>query len=193
MQKPQGYDEVQIGGDYTPVELGGHHLIIKGVKEQDSKTGKPMIVVAFDFAKNDRQPGYFSDLFDKDIRPEKKWPNNGTNYIMEMDYQDPNKPSKSFKSFVTAFEHSNNVTAIWGEKFCDQFKGKKIGGVFGVVEEEYNGEIKKRHKLRWFCDDSKVDGAPIPEEKLLKTSSSSSTTSSDFVAVSDSPDEEIPF
>ena len=51
MQKPNGYDEVQVG-DFTPVELGGHHLIIKGVKEQESKTGKPMIVVAFDFAKH---------------------------------------------------------------------------------------------------------------------------------------------
>jgi hypothetical protein len=191
MQKPQGYDEVQVGGDFTPIELGGHHLIIKGVKEQESKSGKQMIVVAFDFAKNDRQPNYFSDLFDKDIRPDKKWPNNGTNYIMAMDYQDSNKTSKSFKSFVTAFERSNNVTAIWGEKFCDQFKGRKIGGVFGVVEEEYNGEIKKRHKLRWFCDDSKVDSASIPEEKLLNNSSS--TPSSDFMAVKEDAGEEIPF
>lgn len=191
MQKPQGYDEVQVGGDFTPIELGGHHLIIKGVKEQESKSGKQMIVVAFDFAKNDRQPNYFSDLFDKDIRPDKKWPNNGTNYIMAMDYQDSSKTSKSFKSFVTAFERSNNVTAIWGEKFCDQFKGRKIGGVFGVVEEEYNGEIKKRHKLRWFCDDSKVDGASIPEEKLLNNSSS--TPSSDFMAIKEDAGEEIPF
>ena len=22
--KPQGYDEVQAGGDFTPIELGGH-------------------------------------------------------------------------------------------------------------------------------------------------------------------------
>lgn len=191
MQKPQGYDEVQVGGDFTPIELGGHHLIIKGVKEQESKSGKQMIVVAFDFAKNDRQPNYFSDLFDKDIRPDKKWPNNGTNYIMAMDYQDSNKTSKSFKSFVTAFERSNNVTAIWGDKFCNQFKGRKIGGVFGVVEEEYNGEIKKRHKLRWFCDDSKVDGASIPEEKLLNNSSS--TPSSDFMAIKEDAGGEIPF
>ena len=25
----------------------------------------------------------------------------------------------------------------WGADFSNQFKGKKIGGVFGVVEEEY--------------------------------------------------------
>ena len=190
MQKPNGYDEVQVG-DFIPVELGGHHLIIKAVREQDSKNGKPMIVVAFDFAKNDKQPGYFSEQFDKDVRPDKKWPNNGTQYIMTMDSQDQSKTSKNFKSFITSFEHSNNVTAIWGEKFCDQFKGKKIGGVFGVVEEEYNGKVSKRHKLRWFCDDNKADSADIPQEKLLNTSSAKS--SDGFVNVVDSVEEEIPF
>lgn len=190
MQKPNGYDEVQIGGDFTPVELGGHHLIIKGVKEQNSKSGLPMVVVAFDFAKNDKQPGYFSDLFEKDIRPEKKWPNNGTQYILTMDSKDPSKTSKNFKSFITSFERSNNCTAVWGDTFCDQFKGKKIGGVFGVVEDEYNGEVKKRHQLRWFCEDNKADSQSIPAEKLLAPSSSSSSVANN---VSSSPSEEIPF
>lgn len=191
MQKPNGYDEVQVG-DFTPVELGGHHLIIKGVREQDSKSGKPMIVVAFDFAKNDKQPGYFSDQFEKDIRPEKKWPANGTMYILTMDSQDASKTSKSFKSFITSFERSNNVTAIWGDKFCDQFKNKKIGGVFGVVEEEYNGEIKKRHKLRWFCEDGKADSQNIPKEKLLNPAQSSSSGEG-FMNIPDGIAEEIPF
>lgn len=192
MQKPSGYDEVKVGGDFTPVELGGHHMIIKGVKEQTNKNGEPMIVVAFDFAKNDKQPEYFSELFDKDIRPEKKWPFNGTQYINTMDYQDKSKTSKSFKSFITAFERSNNTTAAWGDKFCEQFKDKKIGGVFGVVEEEYNGEIKKRHKLRWFCEDNKADSQQIPQEKLLN-SSTSPKSSNDFMSIPDGSAEEIPF
>lgn len=167
-------------------------MIIKGVKEQVNKNGEPMIVVAFDFAKNDKQPEYFSELFDKDIRPEKKWPFNGTQYINTMDYQDKSKTSKSFKSFITAFERSNNTTAVWGDKFCEQFKDKKIGGVFGVVEEEYNGEIKKRHKLRWFCEDNKADSQQIPQEKLLN-SSTSPKSSNDFMNIPDGSAEEIPF
>lgn len=190
MQKPTGYDEVQMG-DFTPVDLGGHHLIIKGVKEQESKTGKPMIVVAFDFAKNDKQPGYFADAFEKDIRPDKKWPNQATNYILTQDYQDENKTSRTFKGFVTSFERSNNVEAIWGEKFCDQFVGKKIGGVFGEVEEEYNGEVKKRRKLRYFCEDSKVDSAGVPEAKLLKKSGSVSYDG--FQSIPEGVNEEVPF
>lgn len=192
MNKPNGYDEVQVGGDYTPIELGGHHLVIKGVREEKSKSDKDMIVVAFDTAKNDKQPGYFSDLFDKDIRPEKKWPNNGTQYILTMDSQDSSKTSKSFKSFITSFEKSNNCEVVWGDKFCAQFKNKKIGGVFGLVEEEYNGEVKKKHKLRWFCTDEKVTDAPIPEDKLLARPAKPNTTDASFLNV-DTDAEEIPF
>ena len=101
--------------------------------------------------------------------------------------------SSTFKGFVTSFERSNNVNAIWGEKFCDQFVGKKIGGVFGIVEEEYNGEVKKRHKLRWFCEDSRADSANIPKEKLLKKTSSSSADYSDFQNIPEGTNEEVPF
>lgn len=188
MQKPSGYDEVQVGGDFAPVELGGHHLIIKGVKEQNNKNGKPMVVVAFDFAKNDKQPGYFSDLFEKDIRPDKKWPFFGTMYINTMNAED--KVSKSFKTFITCVEKSNNMTVTWGDQFCDQFKDKKIGGVFGVVEDEYNGEIKKRHKIRWFCEDEKATDAKIPDPVLLEKPSSSGNPTA---ITNNSLAEEIPF
>lgn len=193
MNKPSGYDEVQVGGDFTPPELGGHHMIIKGVREEKSKNGKDMIVVAFDFAKNDKQPNYFAEMFEKDIRPEKKWPAAGTQYILTMDSQDATKTSKSFKSFITSFEHSNGCEAIWGDKFCDQFKGKKIGGVFGQLEEEYNGEVKKRTKLRWFCEDGKADQQDIPAFKPLKGGSSSTSSNHDFVNIPDGAAEEIPF
>lgn len=63
MQKPNNYDETQAGGEFTPVELGGHKLIIKQVNETKSKTGKDMIVVLFDFAEDDKQPGYFMSSF----------------------------------------------------------------------------------------------------------------------------------
>lgn len=193
MNKPNGYDEVKVGGDFTPIELGGHHLVIKGVREEKSKTGKDMIVVAFDTAKNDKQPEYFSDLFEKDIRPEKKWPNNGTQYILTMDSQDASKTSRSFKSFITSFEKSNDCEAVWGDKFCTQFKGKKIGGVFGLVEEEYNGEVKQRHKLRWFCEDARADEANVPEAKLLNKPVKAPRADNGFVNVPDGVAEEIPF
>lgn len=71
MNKPNNYDKTQANGDFTPVELGGHKLVIKQVNETQSGTGKPMIVVLFDFADDDKQPGYFWNQFANDIRPDK--------------------------------------------------------------------------------------------------------------------------
>ncbi|WP_252201241.1 hypothetical protein [Coprococcus comes] len=47
MKKPNNYEETQVQGEFTPVELGGHKLVIKQVEERMSRTNKPMIVVFF--------------------------------------------------------------------------------------------------------------------------------------------------
>lgn len=195
MQMPKNFNEVKAGGDFTPIELGGHHIIIKNVEETTSKAGRPMIKVSFDFAKNDRQADYMSNEYKNDIRPDKKWPHAGTQYILSEDKD--GKCSKSFKSFITAFESSNNCSAIWGEKFAAQFKNKKIGGVFGEVENEYNGKTTMRHELRWFCADDKVDGAAIPAAKFLNGNNGgnggSSASSAPDVNVPEGTDEEVPW
>ena len=98
MNKPNNYDNTQAAGEFTPVELGGHKLIIKQVTETTSKTGKPMIVVLFDFAPDDKQPGYFMEQFKNDIRPDKKWPNQATNYILTED--NDGNCNRSFKTFM---------------------------------------------------------------------------------------------
>lgn len=166
MNKPNNYEAISTG-DFTPVTPGGHHMIIKQVKEQQTKTGKPMLVVAIDFAQNDSQPLYFSKLFESDIRPEKKWPHAGTIYVVSTD--DKGQCTRNFKTFITSFEHSNGMQATWGDgpQFVAQFAGKKIGGVFGIVEEEYNGERKKRCLHRWFCDDEKAESQKVPAPRLL--------------------------
>lgn len=188
MQKPNNYDEVQASGSYTPINEGGHHLVIKKVEETTSKTNKPMLVVYFDTTKKDSQPEFYTNEFKNDIRPEKKWPRGGTQYIVIED-KDGNC-SKSFKTFVTCFEHSNNCEAVWGDGFAAQFKNRKIGGIFGKVENEYNGKVSMRTELRWFCSDEKVDGANIPEPKLLGTSA---TADSSFMDIPDTDESDLPF
>lgn len=192
MQKPNSFDDVQAGGEYTPIEVGGHHAVIMSVKEQKSSTGKDMVVVALDFAKNDKQPGYFKQQYDSDTRSEKKWPYQAVQYIVTED--GTGKCSKSFKGFITSFEKSNNAKTNWGDKFCDQFKNKKIGVVYGEVEEEYNGEVKARRRIRWFCEDAKADEQKAPEKKYLNnTPAPAPKADNDFVNVPDGVDEEIPF
>lgn len=168
MQKPTGYDEAQVSGEFTPVELGGHCAVIKQVSERDSSTGKPMIVVLFDFILPDKQAGYFTSQFDADTREPKKWPYNGSMYIMVNDYNDPKKTSRQFKTFCSCAERSNDFQIKWGgSSWAQQFKGKKIGVVYGEVENEYDGKITMRHQPRWFCTWDAAPGAKIPATKYL--------------------------
>ena len=192
MKKPNNYEKTQAGGEYTPIEVGGHHAVIMSVKEQQSASGKAMIVVALDFAKNDKQPGYFRSQFDNDSRPknERKWPYQAVQYIVTED--NDGNCSKSFKGFMTAFEKSNNTKTTWGDKFTAQFTNKKIGVVYGEVEEEYNGEIKTRRRIRWFCEDAKADEASVPAKKLFNGNGSSGSGSAPASSGSEDPFMNIP-
>lgn len=196
MNKPNDFDNVKAGGDFTPVELGGHYAIIKQVKETMSSTGKPMVVVCLDFDKTDKQAGYMAEQFKADVRPDKKWPFNGTKWILSEDME--GKCSRNFKSFITAFEKSNNTTVKWGEGFEAQFKNKKIGAVYGEVEEEYEGKVRTRHQLRWFCAIDKVATVPVPAKQCLENGSNNSTNatttdSNGFMTIPEGSEEELPF
>ena len=196
MQKPDGYDEAKVSGAYTPVELGGHYCTIKQVNETKSSTGKNMIVVLFDFCPPDKQSGYFIDSFKNDVREEKKWPFSGTKYIMVNDYQDPAKTSRQFKTFCSCVEKSNNYEIIWGgDEWSKQFKGKKVGVVYGEEENEYNGKTFMRAMPKWFCQLDAVATAKIPEPKYLSGSARKvgSNVSNDFMTIPEGMEEEIPF
>lgn len=193
MQKPNAYDDVKVGGSWTPPQVGGHKMVIKQVVETKNRNNKDMIVVCFDFDKTDIQPGFFTTEFKNDVRPEKKWPHAGTQYINVEDQE--GKTSKSFKGFITSFEKSNNTEVVWGDKFAAQFKNKKIGGVYGEVENEYNGKVSMRHELRWFCSYGDAEGATVPEPKMLQQRPEKPNAEADadgFLAYNDD-DGEIPW
>lgn len=201
MQKPSGYDEAQASGEFTPIELGGHYAVIKQVSETQSKTGRDMIVVLFDFVKPDKQAGYFAKQFNDDDRENKKWPFSGSKYIMVQDYNDQNKTSRAFKTFCTCIEKSNNYSIAWGGNvWAQQFKGKTIGVVFGEEESEYDGKINMRRIPKWFCKTDAVKDAAIPQPKYINGVSpavqagETKTENVDgFLSIPDGIDEEIPF
>lgn len=195
MKKPNNYDNTRATGEYTPISLGGHHLIIKRVEESKTKTGKDMVIVAFDTAPGDIQPEYYMNEFQNDIRPDKKWPRGGRQYIVVTD--DNGDCSRSFKTFISCVEKSNNgFETKWGNKFADQFKGKRIGGVFGEVENEYNGKTSMRHELRWFCADDAVSTARVPDPKYLANSNKTKPIPTDadgFMSIPEGSEDEVPF
>ena len=204
MQMPNSYNETKAGGDFTPISLGGHHLIIKKVFEKDrdgnqirNKNGEPMIIVCFDMADNDTQPKYATNEFlsNKDRYSKVPfWPYSCTSYITtERD----GACTKQFKTFTTCFAHSNGIQddAIkWGDAFADQFTGKRIGGVFGETESEYNGKRYMKHELRWFCTDSKVDAATVPDAKRISGSGApAGSGDGGFMNIPDNAADFVPF
>ena len=196
MNKPNGYEETQAQGSFIPVDLGGHFLVIKNVEEKKSSTGRDMIVVHFDFAQEDKQSGYFAESFRNDIRPDKKWSNQATKYILVDDGE--GNCSKDFKTFCTCVEHSNNgFKTQWGENFCAQFKNKKIGGVFGEQMDYYNGEEKKKRVLRWFVSTDKVNDAEVPAISMTlayKNRPAAAMVGADgFMNIPDGIEEDLPF
>ena len=202
MQEPNNYKNTQAAGEFTPIELGGHYLVIKQVEELKDKNGNPMIKVSFDTADNDKQPHYFMDRFRNDIRPDKKWPGNGATWIGVIDQN--GNCSRGFKGFTTAVEHSNpGFITVWGDGFAASYKNKLVGGVFREEIGVYNGKETHQRKLAWFCSNEKADGANIPapietkEYKAWKESGGLTSNPADdngWMNIPDSvSDEELPF
>lgn len=186
-EKPAGYDEVQAGGDYTPIELGGHKLIIKAIEEATASTGTKYLKVNFDTAPDDTQPNYYAEQYKNDTRDNKKW--SGVAMLFPTDRE--GKTSKTFKQFCTSIEKSNNSKIQWGAGFESSIVGKVIGGIFGE-EEYYNsqGEVKTARKLFWWRSTDGVKDATIPEKRTVDKPVDNGT---DFMAIPDISDYDLPF
>ena len=163
--KPKTYDEINIIEEYEKISLGGHKGIIMKAEEYTSpQSGKTSLKVSVDTAKDDKQPEYFREQYKNDNRIDKRWSNSAIKFISLGEEENQ---VKMFKSFITAYENSNNCKFDWNKDW-DQLKGKKIGIVFG--QEEYinqNGDLKLNNKLRDFRSIDKVDNIKIPKVKKL--------------------------
>lgn len=202
MNKPAMYDTTQAAGEFEPIKLGGHKMVIKQVSERQSQGGLNMIVILFDFADGDEQAGYFMKQFENDIRPDKKYPNAGTNYMVideSVDYG-----VRNLKTFITCVEKSNPGFAVkWGDNFGHQFKSKLIGGVFGVEKDWYDNREINRHKLARFRSIEGINDADIPKERTTKAYDDhlkgeaimgSNLAGTDFMSIPDNvADDVLPF
>lgn len=190
MQKPTNYDNTQTMQERTPAEVGGHYLRIIRVEEMKNKNGGDMIMVGYDFADNDKQARLYLNEFNANSDPQKKWPIGGRNYMNVYDHN--GQCSQSFKGFCEAVEKSNNFTINWNlTDWSSQFKGKTVGGVYGNVENEYNGKSYMRSQLRWFVSNDKVATAKVPKDKYLN--GNAQTQEAAPAPAKQIPDEELPF
>ena len=163
--KPKAYDEISINEEFEKLELGGHKgIIIKAEEYTSDFSGKKSLKVYVDTASDDKQPEYFKKQYENDTRIDRKYPNGAIKYVPLGEEENQ---VKMLKSFITAYENSNNCQFDWNKDW-EQLKGKKIGIIFG--QEEYtsqDGTTKLATKLNQFRSIDKVDNAKIPKVKLL--------------------------
>ena len=185
--KPAGYDEVQASGDFTPIELGGHKLVIKKI-EDVSNGVVSYLKVMYDTAQDDIQPNYYAEQYKNDTRDTKKW--GGVINIFPTDRD--GRTRKKFKQFCTSIERSNNSQIEWGAKFEQSIVGKVVGGVFG--EEEYldtANNVKTARKLFWFRSVDGIQDAKVPNKRTLEGTDTNAPDG--FVNIPEGIDEDLPF
>ncbi len=162
MQKPNNFDNINIGAGITP---GGHKCVIKKVEETKSRAGKDMIIVYFDTHKDDTQPGFYTEKYYADQKANKDLVWKGRSWIVtEGDYGPTN-----LKRFTTAVEDSNPGFEVqWGDKFAACFTDKLVGVIFRMEEFTLDdGQAGAAAKPFRFCAFDKALDAKVPERKCL--------------------------
>lgn len=194
MQKPSDFDEAREYGESKPLEPGGHILKILKVEETRSRNGAEMIIIYFDTDKSDKQPGYYKQRYDSDTRKDKSWGGRIWQLVHDQTEDDTNP---AFKTFITSVTKSNSSSfhLTWGEKFCECFKNRLVGGVFR--REQYvtsKGNIAFAVKCCGFRSVVAInEGVEVPEDKLLPEGEHSQPAKRDSVVVDASDDDDYPF
>ena len=200
--KPKAYDEININEEFEKLELGGHKgIIIKAEEYTSDFSGKKSLKVYVDTASDDKQPEYFKKQYENDTRIDRKYPNGAIKYVPIGEEENQ---VKMLKSFITAYENSNNCQFDWNKDW-EQLTGKKIGIVFGMEEyENQAGELKTVNKLNQFRSIDKVDNVKIPKvkkldgtyvdyEEYINSKNSSNDPFSDFGNIVEISEEQLPF
>ncbi|MBQ3413968.1 MAG: DUF669 domain-containing protein [Clostridia bacterium] len=164
MEKIKGYDEAQaITGEYEKLEAGGYICKIISAKEEKSKSGKNMLVLALDIVEGDKKD-FFRNRFTENASPDKKWPA-GAIYRQMLEGE---KAAGFLKGLMTSLENSNEgFKWNWDEK---KLADLKCGAIFG--EEEYerlDGTIATTTKVKFIrtVQSIKEGKFKIPEIKKL--------------------------
>lgn len=187
MEKLEGYEEAQaITGEYEKLESGGYICKIVSAKEETSKSGKRMLVIALDIAEGDKKD-YFKNRFNENTSPDKKWPTGGI-YRQMLEGE---KALGFLKGLMTSLEASNEKFKWnWDEK---KLKDLKCGAIFGEEEyEKLDGSIGTSTKVKYIRAVKTVENGnfKVPELKKLPKKGEAFE---DFINSVNTDDEELPF
>lgn len=187
MEKIKGYDEAKaITGEYERLEAGGYICKIISAKEEKSKSGKRMLVLALDIVEGDKKD-FFRNRFNENTSPEKKWPA-GAIYRQMLEGE---KAAGFLKGLMTSLETSNEgFKWNWDEK---KLADLKCGAIFGEEEyEKMDGSVGTSTKVKFIRTVKAIqDGNfKVPELKKLPQKGEAFE---DFVNSVTSDNDDLPF
>ena len=165
--KPKDWETAQAytGGAGQQMTPGGHICKIVALRQETSKNGNPMIVVAFDIDEGSELDGFYKARLKEQQKQNSasKW----QGVIRFMLYDKGGNTNPFFKGFIKSLEESNaGYHWDWDERSAVD---KKIGIVFR--EEEYMQETQIRSSVKaWQARSVQaiLDGVPVPPKKPLQ-------------------------
>lgn len=165
---PNDYDSARgFDGSAAPkLAPGGHVCRIRGARMDRARSGRDMLVIAFDIAEGGPFDGYYAERFRqaRQRRSDATWPGVFRTTLTNAE----GRTNGFFKGLIEAIEASNpgfNFRAAG----CDENKlnGKIVGFNFG--EEEYadrnTGKIRVSVKPQYAVSAAKVREGVIPPER----------------------------
>ena len=199
MKKFSNYEEIQAytnGGEKLPA--GGYVLKVENVRYENGQNGNSdRIVLMFDIAEGD-QKDFFRKQYESQTSEDKKWKGTIQIYVPKDDgSEQDNWTKRRFKTIMEAFEASNgNYKWNWDEA---SLKGKLIGGLFGEIGTVIDGKNITYVGFRFTetVENIRTGNFKVPEfyskGGAVSKPSGTGTKNDDFMKVSDSAKEEIPF
>lgn len=208
----EGYDEVEVtefGDKPEEIKPGAYILKITKAKIERYSADAVAVKLAFDVVEGEFK-GYYAKLYEYNksgqYAKDAKW--KGTYSIFYPTSSDPEKKKQqtaSFKRAITAINDSNTQKIDPTKKFSlDVFNGKIVGGAFGTVDHEWNGNNWTRCECRWLVSADKVrkgevetpkhkglKGASVPAQTAQTDTTFSGSSTDDFEEIIS--DGEVPF
>lgn len=190
MEKIEGYEEAQaITGEYEKLEAGGYVCKIVSAKEEKSKSGKRMLVMALDILEGEKKD-FFRNRFNENATPDKKWPA-GAVYRQMLEGE---KAAGFLKGLMTSLEASNEgFKWDWNEK---KLADLKCGAIFGEEEyEKMDGSVGTTTKVKYIRTVKAIEEGKfkVPEIKKLPAKGDSFEEFAKANGLDVKTDDDLPF
>ena len=202
MLRPDDWEQTSSYSNTPALPVGGYVCDIIKVEEKQSKsTGRNVLHVQIDIAEGEYFQ-YYAKQFTRNNAPDKKW--RGMVYVATQDKDGKTLPN--FKGFIESIEESNDGwSPAWNQDtniFCESFKNRKIGIVFGreQFKSDRNDKLYWQTKPKYFhsIDEIRSGDFNIPDDKPIEDPEKQErmnnvAQAAGFTAIEDDEKIELPF